>query len=43
MIKNTFQFENWPISCLNDSETQERGLKEKNPKHFLGESAPGRR
>ena len=43
MIKNTFQFENWPISCLNDSETQERGLKEKNPKHFLGEPAPGRR
>ena len=24
--KNTFQDEIWPISCLNDSETQERGL-----------------
>ena len=22
----TFQVEDWPISCLNDSETQERGL-----------------
>ena len=27
--KNTFQFEIWPISYLNDSETQERGLKGK--------------
>ena len=26
VIKNTFQVENWPISCLNDSETQKRGL-----------------
>jgi len=26
--KNTFQAEIWPIPCLNDSETQERGLKE---------------
>ena len=43
IIKKTFQVENWPISCLNDSETQERGLKEKNPKDFLGEPAPGRR
>ena len=25
--KNTFQVEIWPISQLNDSETQERGLK----------------
>ena len=25
--KNTFQVEIWPISCLNDSETQERGLQ----------------
>ena len=24
--KNTFQVEIWPIFCLNDSETQERGL-----------------
>ena len=24
--KNTFQDEIWPVSCLNDSETQERGL-----------------
>ena len=24
--KHTFQVEIWPISCLNDSETQERGL-----------------
>ena len=26
IIKNTFQVETWPISCLNDSETQDRGL-----------------
>ena len=26
VIKNTFQVKNWPISCLNDSETQKRGL-----------------
>ena len=25
-IKHTFQVEIWPISCLNDSETQEEGL-----------------
>ena len=25
--ENTFQVEIWPISHLNDSETQERGLK----------------
>ena len=43
IIKNTFQFENWPISCLNDSETQERVVKEKNPKNFLGEPVPGPR
>ena len=26
ITKNTFQSEIWPLSCLNDSETQERGL-----------------
>ena len=26
IIKNTFQVETWPISCLNDSEIQDRGL-----------------
>ena len=26
VIKNTFQVENWLILCLNDSETQKRGL-----------------
>ena len=36
--KNTFQVEFWPISRLNDSENQERGLERvKNPKTFLGE------
>ena len=27
ITKNTFQIEIWPISCLNDSEIQERGLQ----------------
>ena len=43
-IKNTFQVKIWPISCLNDSETQERGRQGvKNPKRFLREPAPGPR
>ena len=28
IIKNTFQVEIWPVSRLNDSQTQERGFKE---------------
>ena len=40
--KNTFQVEMWPISRLNDSEIQERGLERvKNPKTFLGEPTSG--
>ena len=32
----------WPISRLNDSEIQERGLERvKNPKTFLGEPTSG--
>ena len=38
--KNTFQVEVWPISCLNDSETQERGLKGEKSKQFPGEARP---
>ena len=30
----TFHVEVWPISCLNDSEIQDRGLKELNSKTF---------
>ena len=30
----TFQVDVWPISCLNDSEIQDRGLKEFNQKNF---------
>ena len=38
IIKKTFQVEIWPLSHVNDSETQERGLiGVKNPKTFLGE------
>ena len=38
IIKNTFQVEIWPLSHVNDSETQERGLiGVKNPKTFLEE------
>ena len=43
-IKNTFQVKIWPISRLNNSETQERGRQGvKNPKTFLREPAPGPR
>ena len=38
VTKNTFQVEIWPLSHVNDSETQERGLiGVKNPKTFLEE------
>ena len=30
----TFQVDVWPVSCLNDSEIQDRGLKELNQKNF---------
>ena len=35
----TFQVDVWPVSCLNDSEIQDRGLKSK--KFLEGEHAPG--
>ena len=39
--KNTFQVEMWPISRLNDSEIQERGLERvKNPKTFFRSLPP---
>ena len=39
----TFQVDVWPISCLNDSEIQDRGLKEWNQKKFLeGGTCSGR-
>ena len=40
IIKTLFIIEIWPICCLNDSENQERDIKSKNPKHFLGSPPP---
>ena len=34
MVKTLSKLKIWPISCLNNSETQERGLKEKKKKKF---------